>query len=478
MISRFGTSLLAATMLAGAAPAHAQESGDVAAELAALRAQVEAQQAQVETLQARVAELEAARHDSAWASPAPQTPQARFATLTTTQPQPPAQPTAAEPGPEIRFRGAPTITAPGGWSFKPRGRLQYDVAYVSSPEGISNPGLGFSNELRRARLGVEGTIPGGFGYVFELDFAESRVEFTDAILTYRASQSVGITVGQHNNFQSLEELTSSRFTSFIERAAFTDAFNFERRVGLSANLTSGDLLVQAGAFTDNVNDLNEDADNAAGVDARIVYAPEIGNTRIHLGASAHWRDNGDLASMVTTRYQQRPLVHTTDVRFIATPALPVETETNFGFEAAAIHGPFHAAGELHWLEADTTTSGLSPNFFGAYAEIGYFLTGETRGYRGGRWDRTTVRNPVGGENGGLGAFQVNLRYDYLDLNSGTIVGGVQNGLEASLIWIPTDYVRFLINYGHMIYDDAVIPAAGGDRDYSVDVIGARAQVDF
>jgi hypothetical protein len=30
----------------------------------------------------------------------------------------------------------------------------------------------------------------------------------------------------------------------------------------------------------------------------------------------------------------------------------------------------------------------------------------------------------------------------------------------------------------MSYDDAVIPAAGGDRDYSVDVLGARAQIDF
>ena len=465
MISKYGTSLLAATTLAGAVPAHAQ-TADVAAQLEAMHAEMEA-------LRLRVTQLEAER-DAARAAVAAQAPQVQLASTAQPQPQQPASP----PGPEIRFRGAPTITAPGGWSFKPRGRLQYDVAYVSSPEGIDNPGLGFSNELRRARLGVEGTIPGGFGYVFELDFADNRVEIIDAILTYRASQSVGLTVGQHNGFQSLEELTSSRFTTFMERAAFTDAFNFERRVGLSANLTSGDLLVQAGVFTDNITDLTEDADNAAGVDGRIVYAPEIGDTRLHLGASAHWRDNGDLATLVTTRYQQRPLVHTTDVRFIGTPALAVESETNFGLEAAVINGPFHATGELHWLEADTMTPGFSPDFFGGYAEIGYFLTGETRGYRGGRWDRTSVGNPIGGDNGGFGAFQVNFRYDYLDLNSGALVGGIQNGLQLSLVWIPTDYVQFLINYGHLIYDDAVIPAAGGDRDYGVDVIGARAQVDF
>lgn len=458
--------LLAATMLVGVAPAHAQDQSDLAAELAALRAQVQA-------LQARVTELESER--AATAAAAAQVPPVAMAAA---QPQPAAQPAPA-PGPEIRFRGAPTITAPGGWSFKPRGRLQYDFAYVSSPDGISNPGLGFSNELRRARLGVEGTIPGGFGYVFELDFADNNVEIIDAILTYKASDSVGLTIGQHNGFQSLEELTSSRFTSFIERAAFTDAFNFERRVGLSATFTSGDFMVQAGAFTDNITDLRSDFDDAAGLDGRIVYAPELGDTRLHLGASAHWRDNGDLvANGVTTRYRQRPLVHSTDVRFLATPALGVDSETNYGLEAAVIHGPLHVTAEAHWFEADTSTAGLSPTFFGTYAEVGYYLTGETRGYRGGRWDRTSVRNPVGGENGGVGAFQVNFRYDYLDLNADGILGGIQNGLQASLIWIPTDYVRFMLNYGHLIYDDAAIPAAGGDRDYSVDVVAARAQVDF
>ena len=165
----------------------------------------------------------------------------------------------------------------------------------------------------------------------------------------------------------------------------------------------------------------------------------------------------------------------TDVRFVATPALPVQRETSFGVEAAMIRGPLHAAAEAHWLNADLTTTGAaSPNFFGGYAEIGYFLTGETRGYRNGRFDRTSVRRPVGGDEGGFGALQANLRYDFLDLNSSGVTGGTQKGLQASLIWIPIDHVRLLLNYGRMHYEDAVIPAAGGDRDYRVDVIGARA----
>ena len=433
--------LLSATALTAATPAFAQDTADVAAELAAMRAKID-------SLEAEVAALKAA-------DPAP-------AEASTTK---------------MTWKGAPEFKGEDGWSFKPRGRLQYDVGHVGSPDGVADRGLGFSNELRRARLGVTGTIPGGFDYKFELDFAEGDAEITDATIGYDAGGGFGLTIGQHNGFQSLEELTSSLSTSFIERAAFTDAFNFERRVGLSAGYENGPFIANAGIFTDNIHDL-DDENNSLGADGRIVLAPKMGKTQLHFGGSAHYRDNRDLAERGdTVRYRQRPLIHSTDTRFLATPELGVTEETSYGLEAAAIHGPFHAAGEVHWLNADLADpAASSPTFFGGYAEVGYFLTGETRGYKGGKFDRTKVLNPVG--DGGFGAFQVNLRYDHLDLNDAGILGGRQQGYQASLVWIPQDHVRFLLNYGRMSYDDAAIPALAGDRDYSIDVIGARAQVDF
>lgn len=442
----FASLILAGTALA-AAPALAQDDAALAAEIAAMRAKIE-------SLEAKVKELEGAQQKTAAAVPS--------------------------------WKGAPQFeNKKAGWSFKPLGRLQYDVGYVESPNGVRDPGLGFSSELRRARLGVEGTIPGGFGYKLELGFDDNEVEVTDAYLSYEASDQVGFTIGQHNNFQSLEEVTSSRFLSFMERAAFTDAFNFERRVGLSARFAQGDVVVNAGVFTDNIADLANaqdaiglgDENDAVSFDGRIVYAPEFGGTQLHLGGSAHYRDNGDTAARgPATRYRQRPFIHTTNTRFLATPGLRVATETNYGLEAALIRGPFHATGELHWLTGDRLAAGVNPTFFGGYAEAGYFLTGETRGYKAGRWDRTKVLQPVG--EGGLGALQVNLRYDHLDLTSGGIIGGRQQGYLASLIWIPQDHVRFYLNYGHLRYDDAAVAAAGGARDYGIDVFGARAQVDF
>ncbi|HYG48290.1 MAG TPA: porin [Allosphingosinicella sp.] len=442
--------LLAASFATPVAAAPTTE--EIAAELAAMRAKIAA-------LEAELAELKAARGEPA------------------SSPAAPAATAAA--GPAAGSSGG------GGVTFKPFGRLQYDVGHVGGPDGVSDRGLGFGNEARRARLGAEGTIPGGFGYKIEVDFAGDDVEVTDAFLSYKASKALGLTLGQHNNFQSMEELTSSRFLSFMERAAFTDAFNFERRIGLSATYASGDVVAQGGVFTDNIEDLADaqdavglgDENEAVSVDGRIVFAPKLGGTQLHFGGSGHWRDNGDsAASGPTTRYRQRPFVHTSNSRFLATPALRVGSETSYGFEAALLRGPFHAAAEAHWLNADTLTPGLSPTFFGGYAEIGWFITGESRGYKGGRWDRTKVRRPVG--EGGAGAFQINLRYDHLDLNDGGIAGGRQRGYEASLVWIAQDHVRFLLNYGHLRFEDAAIAAAGGDRDYGIDVFGARAQVDF
>jgi phosphate-selective porin OprO/OprP len=431
--------LLAATALTAAAPARAQDApADIVAELAAMRAKID-------SLEAKVKELEGAK-------------------------------AAAVPS----WKGAPQFSdKESGWSFKPRGRLQFDAGYVESPDGVDDRGLGFGTELRRGRLGVEGTIPGGFGYKFEIDFADNEVEVTDALLSYDFAENAGLVVGQHNPFQSLEELTSSRFTSFMERAAFTDAFNFERRVGVSLGYAKGPLIAQVGVFSDNIGDLAEagDENNSRSIDARLVYAPKLGETQIHLGGSAHFRTNDDLVDIeATTRYRQRPFIHTTDTRFLATPSLAVGQESHYGLEAATIRGPWHAAGEVHWLKANLVEKGNDPTFFGGYAEVGYYLTGETRGYKAGAFDRTKVLRPV--SDGGIGAFQVNLRYDYLDLVDQGVVGGRQSGYQASLIWIPQDHVRFLLNYGHLRYDDAAVVPAGGDNDYGINVLGARAQVDF
>lgn len=376
---------------------------------------------------------------------------------------------AANPATDVAFKAAPEVSDGNGFSFKPRGRANIDFGFVSAPDS-TGADSGFDAEARRVRLGASGKIPGGFGYKIEADFAGDQVALTDAIITY-SNNGLTLTAGQHNTFQGLEELSSSLNTSFIERAAFTDAFGFERRLGVSAAYKTDTVLVQAGFFTDNSADLPNDNHS---IDGRVVIAPQVGNTQLHFGGSIHYND---LGSNAMVRYRQRPLVHFTDNRFVNTGRFSATSELGIGLEAAAISGPFHVA--LEGFSQSVNRPGGLPdaNFLGASAEVGFFLTdGDSRGYKLGTFGRVKPENPVG--EGGMGAVQINLRYDYLDLNSGAITGGTQDSLQASLVWTLTDYTRLLFNYGLMSYDDAAFSTGTGDTSYDVHVAGIRAQVDF
>ena len=442
-----------------ATPALAQDRDE---EVETLRAQVETLNAQLSTLSARLDQLE--REQDAAVVEFAASEAAAQASATT-----PAADSGS--GMEVSMGAAPEVEG-GGFTFKPFGRLMLDAGWTSIPEGVA-ANDGFDAEVRRARLGVEGDIPGGFGYKMEIDFSSGDVEITDALLSYEAGD-VGLTVGQHNNFQSLEELTSSRFTSFIERAAFTDAFNFSRRLGLGVEYGTDDLLIQAGVFSDNLSELP--GSDRWSVDGRAAYFPKLGGIQLHVGGSLHYAEFG---GDDTVRYRQRPLVHFTSTRLINTGDLAADSEFGAGVELAAINGLFHFHAEAYRQQLSGSTTFDDATFHGGFAEVGMFLTpGDSRGYRGGRWNRTRPASPVG--EGGFGAVQVNLRYDYLELNDADagIVGGTQNGYFASLIWTTTDYTRFQINYGKLSYDDAVLALPDGDRDYSADVLGVRAEFDF
>jgi phosphate-selective porin OprO/OprP len=440
----------------------------VADQLAAMQAQLDRLNARVDTLEGQVVQ-ERARADAAEARTGTaiaeaQAARAEAAKLAAVAAKP------AEPPVAVAWKGAPEFTGKDGWSFKPRGRLQVDTGGVDAPG--TNTSLGMATELRRAFLGVDGTMPGGIGYRAEIDVANSGVEITDLYLTYKASPKLTLTLGQHKPFWGMEEMTSDLFTSMMERAAFNSAFGYERRVGLSAAYQGKAVLVQGGVFTDNAADLSLDTNNSYSVDGRVVLMPKVGGGQVHLGGSVHYRDFNDAAA--TTRYRARPFLHTTDVRLVNTGSIAATGETGYGLEAAYINGRFHASAETAWIRPHRP--GLTdPSFNGGFAEVGYLLTDDTTAYKNGVYERIRPKAPLG--KGGIGAIQTNLRYDWLDLNSGAIVGGRQQVLGASVLWMPTDYVRFIVNYGHLWLNDAAVTATG-KRDYQADAFGMRAQFDF
>jgi len=444
-----------ASLIAGST---AQAQGISAGEAAALRAQIEALKAQVSALEKRL---------DAQAPPATASPQSQ---------------TQTRPAEEMRFtwKGSPNAVQ-GDRAFKVKGRIQADAGYISSPPGSADRAFGFVNEMRRIRLGAEGGIGSGFGYKLELELSDNAVDLVDTFVTFDTG-NLQLTLGNHNQFQSLDELTGDTTGAFMERAAFTDAFNFERRLGLSAQYRAGPVLLQAGVFTDDISALSNGSDgenggdenNSIGFDGRVVAAPKVGEAQLHFGASAHLRNLNRLEDS-ETRYRQRPFLHGSNTRLIGTPGLAVKQELHYGAELAAIHGPFWAVGETHWMRSSRVAA-PSASFFGGYAEAGLLLTrNDRRPYKNGIFDRLKPANPLG--SGGIGAIQLALRYDYLDLDDRDVRGGKQNGYIAGLVWTPVEYLRFNLNYAYLDYDGALVTPTG-DGDYGVNVVGTRIELDF
>ena len=528
---KFVAALLAGSALAYSAPAFAQDplpeaqrptepdQSDAAADAAiAQAAPVDDGQAKIELLQAQVEALQEAI-DQIKTQQAKVTPS---------------------------WKGAPLYEdKDDGWSFKPRGRIQYDAGFVSNPEdAVVTRNLGFNTRVRRIRLGAEGTIPGGFGYKFEMDYANSSVGFGDAIITYAPKGKVwNWAIGNQETNNGLEQITSSRFTSFIERAAFDDAFVNTRRIGANMGFVSkaGDLRLNAGLWTAHSIDSSLDNDGWIAA-ARGVYSPVMGGNQLHFGANVQHREfqsnnagttasaSGQPSTNQLARYRARPFSQLTDVRFVDTGNFAAKSDNIFGLEFGGIFKSLHVSAEGQYLKANAYDAGDtldlsennlnrfpgdtvsvlvadgSPSFWGGYFEAGYFLTGETRGYKNGLWDRTKVLKPF--SKGGWGALQLNGRVDYLNLNSSKLKqaftnnfqsgvfaasnnytrGGKQLGLLASAIWIPEDYVRFLFQYsrafitGGPLADEVSGLAASNpdvaDEKYGVDVFMTRAQIDF
>jgi phosphate-selective porin OprO/OprP len=502
-------------------------------EAAALRAQIAALQAQVDALESRLDAAAPATPsvNSAATPPAP----AVAATA------PAATPAPASPPPvNVAWRGAPEFSGEGGWTFKPRGRIHFDVGNVSIPGALATTrNLGTNARFRRVRLGAEGTMPGGLGFKLEVDFANAATNFGDAFVSYDFAPGLQLRLGNFETLQGMEQIASSNNNSFLERAAFNDAYLNGRRLGgaVAWKDSASEWRVEAGLFAAHSVDGSFDNDGSI-IAGRLSYSPETMGGRLHFGINGQIRDFSSNANGAPTgganqpsvgqlaRYRARPNSQLTDVRFVDTGNFAATGDTIVGLEAAAIFPGFYASGEAQWLNArsyrpGTVATGLDgfggansavvaaqdPGFFGYYAELGWFITGETRAFRNGTWSRTRVLNPVA--RGGSGAFQLMARIDHINLNddalqagltndfttggtslAGTTTrlgrGGAQTGYLLGFNWYASDYVRFMVNYGRINVEGGplaalVLPASTdpvNQRDYSVDSFVARLQMEF
>jgi phosphate-selective porin OprO/OprP len=389
----------------------------------------------------------------------------------------------------VQFTWGPTLADTGGnFSFKPRGVIEADYgAFFERAGGYDyNNGTGF----RRARIGFEGVAFKNFNYRIEADFAGNTVNLTDAYLQYAGIPKFLITAGQHKAPFGLESNNSDNYNVFMERGMFTNAFGnagAERRIGLSLAYAPQETLnVAIGAFGDNesigrssVAPITDTPDESWGVNGRVTWEPIFDTGKIlHLGASGFYRTSlksGDVEDAV--RLSDRPNIRIDNGNIADTGVITgVETLRYAGVEAAGVFGPLTVAGEYGrlWLDRPALADEA---FDGFYAYATYFLTGETRPFRGGNFDRVKPFRELGKD--GLGAFELALRYDRLDLSNTPVAARAGNESESwtiGLNWYFNPFAKMLFNWVRFNGTNTLLDPIGART--KGDVLATRLHLDF
>ncbi|HYG27032.1 MAG TPA: porin [Caulobacteraceae bacterium] len=368
------------------------------------------------------------------------------------------------------WKGAPQFES-GDFSFKVRGRVYYDV--ISQEQDFANPAVTDTNNqlsrLRTARVGVEGTWNQDWAYKAELSLVGGNAAWEDLVLEYKASDMTSLMVG---NFKTVgfENVSSSRYTTFMERGPIENVLGIGRVMTAQAKMNGANWTAAVFVHGDSVNA----SDPAAGASEQVAFggrgtlAPiNTDTSKVHLGLWARKRDHAD-----QSLYSYSVRANTAYGTQHLSSGGVGDTDTQIGAEALWIWNSVSVQGEYANFDVDRAT-GADPSGKAYYLSASWFPTGEMRNLdvRKGELGRTKILRPVTA--GGIGAIELAVRYDNVDMTEFGAGGGEYVGYTGGATWYPFPYVRFMANYTQGQYG---LNAANADVD--VNTLQFRAQFDF
>jgi len=388
-------------------------------------------------------------------------------------------------------KGLKMETADKKFKLQIGGRIMADFAFFSEndtfkasfAEGDQKSGT----EIRRGRLFMAGLLYNRIGFKAEYEFADGSPNFKDVYIQLMKLPVVGnFRVGNYKQPWSLENLTSSKYITFMERS-LTNAFARSQILGLGFFNHALDkrLTWNVGLFYDTDQDSPvSNFDTRPGEwngGFRITGLPwyqDKGRHLVHLGFSYIHEDQGKDGNF---KVGSRPEAHLVSFPPVGVDLGPdaMEKINRYNFEAAGVYGPFSLQFEYMLLNGDAPVGIPGVHYTGWYVHASYFITGEHRKYKtkSGAFARVSPNNNF--EDEGWGAWQVALRYSTLDLNddnsAATYLGGEMDNITVGLNWHLNPNTRFMFNYVHSMVDSGAVPSASAGN---LNIFQARFQIDF
>jgi len=347
------------------------------------------------------------------------------------------------------------------------GRIMNDWAWLNADDALEDEKTVWESgtEFRRARLYIGGHIYSNIKFKAQFDFAGGKAKAKDLYIALTKIPGIGmIKTGRFKQPFGLEELTSSKYITFIERSMTMEAFAPSRQSGIMIGSSALDkrLTWHLSTFkkTDGFGKQYGDTDMSFA--GRVTFVPyKEDKNIIHFGvAYVSLKPNGD-----SYRAESRPEIHLAPKRLADTKSISSDDVSLLGLEAAAVFGPFSAQAE--YVKADVSAlNGSDPSFTGYYAYVSYFITGESRHYKKGVFKRVSPNSNFGDD--GSGAVEIAVRYSNLDLKDAGIDGNEVDTTTVGLNWHLNPNTRVMLNY--VSADQKNVGKANG--------LLARFQVDF
>lgn len=378
------------------------------------------------------------------------------------------------------------------------GRVMVDAWFIDDDDMIGVGGYNGTQvesgvEFRRVRLYSSGQIAGITEYKVQMDFAQpNNPVFKDAYFGLKNLDECwgcafpDLRVGHFKAPFGLEELTSSKYITFMERSAPTNAFAPSRKIGFMVHdsLRGGQLNYGLGWYSldqDQDDDGEMFFDNGWAVAGRLAWTPwndcSCPCRFLHVGVGAIYATDIEQQGNGRPRFRARPYTHHTGTRLVSTPRLDgVDDYTIFNFELAFVYGPWSLQGEYFMCNV-TSNVHNDPSFSGYYVQGSYWLTGECRPYKKGTFSRVKpCANFLDKDCCGTGGFELAVRYSFLDLNDQAIFGGEQTTITAGVNWHLNPNARIMLNWFTVDVDGG--PVLGVGNSESLMGLGMRWQIDF
>jgi len=388
------------------------------------------------------------------------------------------------------WKGAPQFQNDDAM-FKIRGRILVDAVFQDIDRGGGTVGDVQVRNLRGRQmfLGVEGQLNSRLAYKLEGGAVQGgSFAWDDAVIEYKPTDFTSVQVGNVKAF-SLENLTSTRFRTFMEQGALGELTEANYNLGVVAKTWGQNYTLSAAIQGDSLNSGEIATTIGAGaVDAkerlqfivRGTFAPILTDTtKVHLGLCSNQRARG-----TENGFNYQTKANTSNaVRYTSSGAFG-QSDTTIGAEFIAIHKNLSFQAEYANIDVKKLTSILPENgsdgsIQTGYAFVSWFPTGDMRNYdvAKGEIGRPKIKNPITA--GGWGGVELAARYDYADLTelAGTVTGPAQAGKYKSYTvganYYPTSYVRLMVNYTHAESENVLLT-----NSYDQDILQFRTQLDF